>query len=88
MAHVAVRNTQGEEGCGPKPEGASTRSEEKSEEDCLLEEPLRECGSANAWPGRGHLLAEPWQMQTLANAPDFGTRYLTEPPTHFHKENL
>lgn len=40
MAHVAVRNTPREEGCGPKPEGASTRSEEKSEEDCLLEEPL------------------------------------------------
>lgn len=27
-------------------------------------------------------------MQTLANAPDFGSRHLTEPPTHFHKENL
>lgn len=47
-----------------------------------------ECGSADDWPGRGHLLAEPQQMQTLANAPDFSTRYLTEPPTHFHKENL
>lgn len=40
MAHDAVRDTLREEGCGPKPEGASTRSEETSEEDCLLKEPL------------------------------------------------
>lgn len=40
MAHVPVRNTQRGEGCGPKLEPAGTRSEEKSEEDCLPGEPL------------------------------------------------
>lgn len=37
MTHVPVRNTQEEEGCGPKPDPASSRHEEKSEEDCSLE---------------------------------------------------